>query len=615
MCPAPSLTRVASFLAVFMCVSSWTFAQSPKLGPLAERAARSSTGQSSVIIEAVDDADLEAVGSAVEQNGGSKGRVLRILKARRATLPNGAIRALADNPRVRHIWLDRPTVASVERTGGTVGATSIRQSLGYDGSGIGVAVVDSGITVWHDDLSSAAGGQRVAAFVDFVNGRTDPYDDNGHGTHVAGIIAGNGHDSAGARAGIAPGVSLVVLKALNADGAGRISDVIAAFDYILAHRVELNIRVVNVSLSTAVAQSFDTDPLTLAARALVEAGIVVVAAAGNQGVGADGRTIYGGITAPGNAPWVLTVGASSHMGTVDGTDDTMAVFSSRGPTAVDMTAKPDLVAPGVGIESLSDPLSEYYTSKSAYLLDGSEPRSYKPYLALSGTSMASPVVAGSVALALHANPALTPNAVKAVFQYTSQVHPHYNRLTQGVGFLNTRGAVELAAYFHDPSTDAPAANGWSRGLIWGNHLVRGGDLTANANAWEPTSVWGATRTPSGQPIEWGTRAGSGASWSVPCTDATCTSVAWNGSERNVVWGSTCGGDDCTGTWTPTAAGTALASISEDQIVVWGSVEYENPIVVWGSAESQMVVWGSAGEFEIVVWGSNCTACEPVIWSR
>ena len=150
------------------------------------------------------------------------------------------------------------------------------------------------------------------------------------------------------------------------------------------------------------------------------AGIVVVAAAGNAGRRPDGRDAYGGITAPGNAPWVLTVGASSHMGTIDRGDDTIAAFSSRGPTAIDRAAKPDLVAPGVGIESLSAPGSALYTTKSQYLLTAPCARPYLPYLSLSGTSQAAPVVAGTVALMLQANPALTPNAVKAILQYTAR---------------------------------------------------------------------------------------------------------------------------------------------------------------------------------------------------
>ena len=172
--------------------------------------------------------------------------------------------------------------------------------------------------------------------------------------------------------------------------------------------------------------------------------MVVVAAAGNVGKNASGQIQYGGITAPGNAPWVLTVGASSHMGTLTRTDDTVADYSSRGPTAIDYLAKPDLVAPGTGIVSLSDPNSTFYSTKSAFLLDGTRATSYRPYLSLTGTSMATPVVAGSVALMLQANPALTPNAVKAILEYTAENRAGYNRLTEGAGFLNAKGAVDLA---------------------------------------------------------------------------------------------------------------------------------------------------------------------------
>ena len=175
---------------------------------------------------------------------------------------------------------------------------------------------------------------------------------------------------------------------LDGAGSGRISDVIAAIDYVVENKDALNIRVINLSVAAGVYESYDSDPLTLAAQRAVNAGIVVVAAAGNHGRSADLRTQYGGITAPGNAPWVLTVGASSHMGTTDRSDDTIAPFSSRGPGAVDAGAKPDIVAPGVGTESLSDPDSALYSSDSAYLLNGSVWTSYLPYLSLSGTSMA-----------------------------------------------------------------------------------------------------------------------------------------------------------------------------------------------------------------------------------
>jgi serine protease AprX len=161
-----------------------------------------------------------------------------------------------------------------------------------------VAVIDSGISAWHDDLSEAVNpSQCVDRFVDFVGGSATPSDEYGHGTHVAGIIAGNGFDSGGARSGIAPASRLVVLKVLDGSGRGRISAVIAAFGYVVTHQTELNIRVVNLSVATGVYESYNYDPLTLAAKRAVDAGIVVVASAGNAGRNAQGHTQYGGITA------------------------------------------------------------------------------------------------------------------------------------------------------------------------------------------------------------------------------------------------------------------------------------------------------------------------------
>ena len=245
---------------------------------------------------------------------------------------------------------------------------------------MGVAIIDSGITSWHDDLGyqgnnskvKVVNGQRVVKFVDFVAGRTAKYDDNGHGSHVAGIIAGNGYDTLGARAGIAPAANLVSLKVLDANGGGYISDVIAALDWVVANRVTYNIRVVNLSVGAAISESYLTDPLTLAAKRVVDAGVVLVTAAGNIGKNPkSGKSQYGGITAPGNAPWVLTVGAYSHEGTLTRTDDKMGSFSSRGPTAKDFNAKPDVVATGVGLASLSVPGSLMYLTKPELLLKGS----------------------------------------------------------------------------------------------------------------------------------------------------------------------------------------------------------------------------------------------------
>jgi serine protease AprX len=564
-----------------------------KMAPAA-RARVAVSGRSRVIVRLTeDDGSLSAASLAVESLGGTVLKGLPIVNGQVIDLPNTALEALAAHSRVVHISLDRRIVGAMERTATTVGAAAVRADLGYDGSGIGVAVIDSGIAGWHDDLAAEGGGQRVDHFVDLVNGAETRYDDYGHGTHVAGIIAGNGFDSSGARTGIAPGSRLVVLKVLDGEGNGYVSDVIAALDYIVAHKDALNIRVANLSIATPVYESYLTDPLTLAAKRAVDAGIVVVAAAGNRGRTPDGQDAYGGITAPGNAPWVLTVGASSHMGTTARGDDTMAVFSSRGPTAADHAAKPDLVAPGVGIESLSDFSSAFYQSRAPYLLAGTVPTGYLPYLSLSGTSMAAPVVSGTVALMLQVNPALTPNAVKAILQFTSESYPAYDPLTAGTGFLNAAGAVALARSFADQGGPQAVPAAWSGRLVWGNRMFTGGRLEPAANAWSPGVTWGAATGPDGGAIQWG----------AICSAASCdTPEAWNpwgpgrGGAPNVVWGMACDGFDCPGPWT-----------------FYGAIDES---VVWGTSEDQSVVWGTDTDGS-VVWGTSCAdpACEPVIWNR
>src|SRR5262249_28690693 len=144
-----------------------------------------------------------------------------------------------------------------------------------------------------------------------------------------------------------------------------------------------------------------------------------------------------------------------------------AGFSSSGPTNIDFAAKPDLVAPGVGTVSLAAPGSTFYLTKAPYLLDGKLKLGFKPYLTLSGTSMAAPVVSGTVALMLQANPNLTPNLVKAILQYTAQPYPGYSPLSQGAGFLNSLGAVRLAKYYanNQPGSRMPVQAVWSQKIV------------------------------------------------------------------------------------------------------------------------------------------------------
>jgi serine protease AprX len=528
-------------------------------------------------------------------------------------VPNGLLKQLAANPSVFRLQYDRPIKTHNYRTAVTVGARSVQDSLGLTGAGIGIAVIDSGISSWHDDLTNHTaklfpyGNQRVNKFVDFVNGRTLPYDDNGHGTHVAGIIAGNGYDSNGEKRGIAPDSNIISLKVLDQNGQGTISNIIAALGWVAANAKTYNIRVVNMSVGAAIHESYWTDPLTLAVKAITDKGITVVTAAGNMGKNAQGQLQYGAITAPANAPWVLTVGASSTNGTLTRNDDTMAGFSSSGPTFIDFDSKPDLVAPGVGTISLATPGSNFYVTKAAFLLAGKIGLGSKPYLALSGTSMAAPVVSGTVALMLQANPNLTPNLIKAILQYTAQQYPGYSPLRQGAGFLNTLGAVRLAKYYVNPQPGdrMPTQKVWSRQILWGNHRLSGGIIKPTANAWASTVIWGtATMAMTGDNVVWGTMySGDNVVWGTASGDNVVWGTSFSGdnvvwgtmaSGDNIVWGTDCGGADCdTAVW-----GVA----SEGDNVVWGTAA-EGDNVVWGTSMDANSVWATAAD-EDPTWGNG-----------
>jgi len=523
--------------------------------PLRARA-ETGGGTSRVIIETTDASETDRL---IRSLHGTPGRRLGLLGSQVAEIPNAALEALASRPGVSAVRLDRPVQGTMERTAATIGAKWVRENLGFDGAGVGVAIIDSGVTSWHDDL----GSDRVVHFADFVDFQPQPYDDYGHGTHVAGIIAGSGYDSNGARRGIAPAANLVVLKVLDGDGFGYISNVIAALDYVVEHRAQYNIRVINLSVAAGVYESYTTDPLTLAARRAVEAGVVVVTAAGNLGRNAQGQPQYGGITAPGNAPWVLTVGASSHNGTMSRADDSIAPFSSRGPSFIDNSAKPDLVAPGVGIESLADASSLLYATHATARLWGTVDTATPPYLSLTGTSMSAPVVSGTIALMMQANPSLTPNLVKAILQYTAEHKARYNEMTQGAGFLNARGAVQVAKSLAASASGAEAPQisdptPWNKHINWGNHRIGGGVLLPGANAWRLDVTWGASSTTEGDTIVWG----------AVCKRSDDCGSAIRGSvddEDNIVWGTSCANEKCSD-------------------VVWGPSTEDN--IVWGTVKGQ-----------------------------
>ncbi|MBI4485904.1 MAG: S8 family serine peptidase, partial [Acidobacteria bacterium] len=565
---------------------------------LTKRANGLSAGTSKVIVTLKPGYKLPAAFKAYAKKN------IGIINGSVVEVPNGLLNQLANHPAVLDLHVDRPLHKANYRTSLTTGARAVQSALGFTGAGIGVAVIDSGVSTWHDDLTNQSstvypyGDQRVSAFVDFVNGQMAPYDDDGHGTHVAGTIAGNGYDSSGQKSGSAPDASLAVLKVLDANGQGTISNIIAALDWLLANHAQYNIRVVNMSVGAGVTESYWTDPLTLAAKRVVDAGVVVVAAAGNAGKNAAGEPLYGAIAAPGNAPWVLTVGASTTSGTPDRADDAMASFSSRGPTYLDWAAKPDLIAPGVSTYSLSVPGSTLFNLHPTELLGGSIPTAQPPYLALSGTSMAAPVVSGTVALMLQANPTLTPNAVKAILQYTAENRPGYDALTEGAGFLNALGAVRLAQFYAtaQPGSTLPIQAMWSKHVFWGNHKISGGALDPAANAFKLGTNWGVAYADGGDNIVWGTA-------------DTGDNIVWGTADTgdNIVWGTDCGGSDCDNiVW-----GTACADATCDNIV-WGTAD-EGDNIVWGTADTgDNIVWGTADEGDNIVWGTADEG-DNIVW--
>ena len=579
----------------------------------------------------------------------------------------GSIAGVSDVARVSH---NRPVVAHNFRTSLTSGAFFVRRLMGLTGEGVGVAIIDSGIVTYHDDFTTAPGStqlypygnQRVSFFKDFVNGRTLPYDDYGHGTHVSGIVAGNGFDSRGELSGMAPGASLVSLKVLDANGQGVVSDVIAALEWVAGNASAYNIRVVNLSIGAEVLESFETDPLTLAAKALVDRGVVVVAAAGNDGQDANGNKLWGGIAAPGNAPWVLTVGASSTQGTFTRSDDVLASFSSRGPTPIDFTAKPDLAASGVGTVSTASPGSTFYADYPQYRVAGEIDTAVSPYFVLSGTSQAAPVVSGTVALMLQANPNLTPNLVKAILEFTAQPYDGYQALEQGAGFLNSLGAVRLAQFFADaqPGDPVPVEPIWSGHIIWGNYEVSGGLILPGANAWNLGVEWGSARTQGseGDDITWGAIArdnivggtsgrnnivwGTSGRNNIVWGTSGRNNIVWGTSGRNnivwgtngrnnIVWGTECGGADCpagivwgaagrnnivwgTGSpdgsiaWDASGRSNIVWGTSGRSNIVWGTIVRDN--IVWGTSGRSNIVWGTAG-LQNIVWGT--ADVNAVVW--
>ncbi len=262
------------------------------------------------------------------------------------------------------------------------------------GRGVSVAVLDTGIYPHNDFVGRR---NRLIQFKDFVNSKEECYDDNGHGTHVAGILGGDGYESKGKYVGIAPECNIIGVKVLNEKGSGNISDVLAGIQWVIHNKNKLNIRVINLSVGTDDIEGEDA-ALVRGVNAAWDAGLVVVAAAGNNG------PKKGTITTPGISRKIITVGSSDDAETVDIFGDYITNYSGRGPTKA-CIKKPDVVAPGSNITSCKADTT-YAPSKRYY------PSNYLGYICKSGTSMATPIVSGAIALLLSLKPQLTNKEIK-----------------------------------------------------------------------------------------------------------------------------------------------------------------------------------------------------------
>lgn len=328
---------------------------------------------------------------------------------------------LSKDNTIKKIWYDGTIKAILDVASPAVQASTVWDS-NITGKGIGVAVIDTGIYS-HPDLSD-----RIIGFKDFINKKTSPYDDNGHGTHVAGDIASDGSQSNSLYRGTAPGANLIGVKVLNGLGSGSLSTVIQGIQWCIDNKDILGIKIINLSLGSTATQSYLDDPVCQAVEIAWNSGIVVCIAAGNEGP--ESRTI----SSPGIDPLAITVGAIDDKNSSNFSNYEIASYSSRGPT-IDNLMKPDVVCTGTNIISLRSPNSTIdKQNKSA--------RVGTNYISLSGTSMATPICAGIIALMFEANNSLSPNEVKEILKKSSRPLPNVVENIQGKGLVDAEENIK-----------------------------------------------------------------------------------------------------------------------------------------------------------------------------
>jgi len=488
----------------------------PGVSPAQQRAAVQAAG--GVVVR-----DLHVISALVARVPSAGVERLSHARGVRVVTPDVRMRAAADQSRDRWATWDARKLGTAFVQSTRVDKVWTDPKMPATGDGVTVGVIDTGVAGGISDFATSGtdATSRVVASVVTNPDATTATDRYGHGTHVAGIIAGSTQGLsatdplANRYNGTAPTAKLVSLKASDDHGNAYVSDVIAALQFVVDHGADYGIRVVNLSLGASLALPYQLDPLDAAVEATWAQGVVVVVAAGNRGTDADAVSY-----APANDPYVITVGAVDDHGTKDTTDDTLAPWSSRGVTQ-DGFVKPDLVAPGAHIVAPLAPDSDFPSLCAECVVDGR-------YFSVSGTSMAAPVVAGIAANILSAHPEWTPDQVKGALTYNSAV---LDRSGEPTGNLRPTadGAWEVAA---DNAIKAAK-----------QELVANVDLTPSSFL-DPTTGWIDETRASWRRASWrsaidGLRASWGAaSWSCDCADdaleedATTTRASW----RRASWG-------------------------------------------------------------------------------
>jgi serine protease AprX len=478
---------------------------------------------------------------SVERLGGRLSRPLPILDGGLAEIPTAALAELRTAPCVAEVTPDSPVhfysiggydpttdVASLYTTTQIVGAQAAWQS-GARGQGVGVALVDTGVA----PVAGLTGAGQVINGLDVSfasqSSALTYNDEFGHGTHMAGIIAGNDIYGSGASyagdsndfIGVAPDAHIVSLKVGDENGVADVSQVIAAIDWADQHRNDpnLNIRVLNLSFGTNSSQAYTLDPLAFAAEVAWRNGIVVVAAVGNSGAAATG------LSDPAYDPYLLAVGAADTQGTQSAADDTVAAFSSVG----NGTRNPDLVAPGVHIASLRDPGSNIDLQYGATAAVGT--RLFRG----SGSSMAAAVISGAAADYLSTHPSATPDQVKYAFTMSATSLANQARTAQGAGELNLAAALTVKTSTGPGQTrqSFTAATGSgpleaARGGAWATSsgIALTGEKDIFGNAWNSASIAAATS----HGTAWSGGVFNGAAWSgAGWSGAGWSGVAWSGA--------------------------------------------------------------------------------------